>query len=198
MLSQVENLRSKHPLKYLPERSALLILDMQLYFLDPSSHAHVPSAKAIVPGIVRLAEAYSKEGLPVILTRHVNSDSDAGMMAHWWRDLIRADSPLSEIVPELCDLGEVLEKGQYDAFHGTSLEDMLCRRGVRQVVICGVMTHLCCETTARAAFVRGFEVLFTVDGTATYNEAFHRAALLNLAHGFAVPVLIDEVLARVR
>jgi isochorismate hydrolase len=56
------------------------------------------------------------------------------------------------------------------------------------------MTHLCCETTARSAFMHGFETFFTVDGTATYNEAFHRAALLNLSHGFALPLTVDEVL----
>ncbi|MEW6239950.1 MAG: isochorismatase family protein, partial [Chloroflexota bacterium] len=69
---------------------------------------------------------------------------------------------------------------------------------VEQVVITGVMTHLCCETTARAAFVRGFDVFYVVDGTATYTEAFHRASLLNLAHGFAVPVLAEEILEDVR
>ncbi len=56
------------------------------------------------------------------------------------------------------------------------------------------MTHLCCETTARSAFVRGFEVFFTIDGTATYNKEFHFATLHNLAHGFALPILVDEIL----
>ena len=60
-------------------------------------------------------------------------------------------------------------------------------------MIAGVLTHLCCETTARSAFVRGFKVFFTVDGTATYYEDFHRATLLNLSHGFAVPVLVDDI-----
>jgi isochorismate hydrolase len=44
--------------------------------------------------------------------------------------------------------------------------------------------------------VRGFEVFFTIDGTATYREDFHRATLLNLAHGVATPVLVDEILAQ--
>ncbi|MCL0073039.1 isochorismatase family protein, partial [Dehalococcoidia bacterium] len=90
--------------------------------------------------------------------------------------------------------GVVIEKSQYDAFYETPLDEMLREKGVTQIVICGVMSHLCCETTARSAFVRGFEVFFTVDGTATYTEAFHRATLLNLAHGFAVPVLTHEIL----
>ncbi|UCE25951.1 MAG: isochorismatase family protein, partial [Candidatus Zixiibacteriota bacterium] len=48
--------------------------------------------------------------------------------------------------------------------------------------------------TARAAFMRGYEVFFPVDGAATYNEDFHRATLLNLCHGFAEMVLVDELI----
>ena len=117
-------------------------------------------------------------------------------MTRWWKDSIASESPGGQLVPELDTSGGViLNKSQYDAFLGTPLEDILRSKGVRQVVICGVMTHLCCETTARSAFMRGFEVFFTVDGTATYTLAFHQAALLNLAHGFAVPMLVEEVLA---
>jgi len=196
MLEEVKELRARHDLKLSPKRSALLILDMQRYFLEESSHAFVPAARAIIPGATKLIEAYSHRQLPTFFTRHLNSDADAKMMARWWRDLLKRNDPLSEIIPEF-DLsqGMVIEKSQYDAFHQTQLEEMLWQKGVTQVVICGVMTHLCCETTARSAFMRGFEVFVTIDGTATYNEAFHRATLLNLAHGFAIPVPIDEILA---
>jgi len=194
MLREVEPYRRSHILLN-PERSALLILDMQEYFLRPSSHAYIPSAEAVVPKVRSLAEAYAERGLPVVLTRHTNSPEDAGVMGRWWRELISPDHPLSGIVPELdIPYGIILDKHQYDAFYGTELEELLKEKGVSQVVVCGVMTHLCCETTARSAFVRGFEVFFPVDGTATYNEAFHRATLLNLSHGFAVPVLVEDVL----
>ena len=177
-----------------PQSSALLVLDMQAYFLEPASHAHIPSANAILPRLCRLAERYAAHRLPVIFTQHVNTAQDAGLMAVWWRDLIQPDSPLSQIAPQF-DLsqGRVLQKSQYDAFHQTDLESMLRGQGIRQVVIGGVMTHLCCETTARAAFGRGFEVFFLVDGTATYTEAYHRASLLNLAHGFAELKLVQEI-----
>ncbi len=168
---------------------------MQRYFLDESSHAYIPSAASIVPKVAKLTESYSRNGLPVVFTQHLNDDTDAGMMSVWWRDLIARDSRAGEIFPEF-DLSRatLVEKSQYDAFHGTRLEDILLEKGVTRVVICGVMTHLCCETTARSAFTRGFEVYFAVDGTATYNEEFHRATLLNLAHGFAVPVLVGDIL----
>lgn len=199
MLARVEDLRARHPIEIHPRRCALLVLDMQRYFLDESSHAFVPSAKAILPGINRLVEAFRERALPIVFTRHVNTYTDAGMMSRWWRDIIAQATPESEIALELDDTGAItLVKAQYDAFFETGLEAVLRKSVVTQVVISGVMTHLCCETTARSAFVHGFEVFFTVDGTATYNEAFHEATLLNLAHGFALPVLVDEVLAGLR
>lgn len=185
-----------HGLAFRPEHSVLLVLDMQDYFLDPASHAYIPSAPAILPGIQALVAAYSKRGLPIVFTQHLNTACDASMMAGWWRDLITEDHPLSRITSALDPLvGVLIKKSQYDAFYQTDLEERLIKWGAAQVVICGVMTHLCCETTTRSAFVRGFQVFFTVDGTATYNLGFHAATLLNLSHGFAVPVLIGELLA---
>jgi len=182
-------------LAFLPERSALLALDLQAWFLDQASHAFVPSAPAILPGITALIRAYSARRLPVFLTRHLNTPEDAGMMASWWSDLITEEAPGSGLDPRLPpENGLVIRKSRYDAFFDTPLDALLRERGVSQVVVCGVMTHLCCETTARSAFMRGFEVFFSVDGTATYTEAFHRASLLNLAHGFAQPVLMADLL----
>jgi bifunctional isochorismate lyase/aryl carrier protein len=183
-------------LSFQPERSALLILDMQSYFLDPSSHAFIPSAGAIVPGLIQLAQSYYTHNLPVIFTQHLNSQQDAGSMSRWWKDLITVDNPLSAIIPDF-DFSNryVLRKSQYDAFYQTDLQKILHRKGTSQVVISGVMTHLCCETTARSAFMRGYEVFFLIDGTATYNQEYHLAALLNLSHGFATPMLSSEIQA---
>jgi isochorismate hydrolase len=197
MLSDINGMRRKRPL--VQDQAALLVLDMQRYFLQGASHAFVPSAGAIVGGINRLIRAFTHHRRPVIATRHVNTPQDAGQMSVWWRELLTAENPLSRLSDELDGDGALcLDKSQYDAFHDTRLMEMLTERDVKQVVICGVMTHLCCETTARSAFMRGFDVFFAVDGTATYNEAFHRAALLNLSHGFAAPALIDDIIADMR
>lgn len=180
-----------------PARSALLILDMQSYFLDNTSHAYVPSALAIIPRVAALLAAFNGQKLPVFYTRHVNTAQNAHLMSSWWSELILSDNPLSRIVPELKSAqGEIIEKNQYDAFFDTPLEDLLKNKGISQVVISGVMTHLCCESTARSAFIRGFEVFFLVDGTATYNEFFHRASLINLSHGFAEICLVSEIMVK--
>jgi len=194
MLDRVSDRVRPRDICFEPRKSALLVLDVQRYFSDPDSHAFVPSLPPVIEKIKQVQAGYLAAGLPVILTRHLNTDGDAGLMGAWWKDLLRPGTGHGEIVAGLEPEGAtVLTKTQYDAFHGTDLEGLLKQRDVSQVVVTGVMTHLCCETTARSAFVRGFTVFMPVDGTATYNEDFHFGSLLNLAHGFAVPVLTRDL-----
>jgi isochorismate hydrolase len=197
LLASVVEARQRHAdLTFEPDWAALLVLDMQAYFLDAGSHAFVPSAPVIVPGVQALWQAFAQAGRPIVSTRHVNTSDNAGMMSKWWRELIKPQSAHSQLIEPFQSLDSIeITKTQYDAFHNTSLERTLREFGTQQVVICGVMTHLCCECTARSAFMRGFEVFFTIDGTATYNEELHRSSLLALAHGFAVPILVEEVVA---
>ncbi|MBT3391538.1 MAG: isochorismatase family protein [Chloroflexi bacterium] len=194
MLHQVSS--RPRELALIPKHSALLVLDMQEYFLSPESHAYIPSAAAILPGLQNLIDAFSQRNCPIFFTQHINTPENAAMMGQWWREIIFIENPLSVIAPQFdTRAGVILQKPQYDAFYQTDLDDRLRRLNVSQLVICGVMTHLCCETTARSAFVRGFEIFFPVDGTATYNAVFHGATLTNLAHGFAHLCLIADILA---
>lgn len=195
MLDNLRNLRSRHQeIVFVPDSAALLVLDMQEYFLSPASHAFVPSASVIIPRLSSLIESFSAAGRPIIFTQHSNARRQAGMMETWWKDMLTAGSPGWSISPGLdSSKGRILHKSQYDAFFETELETILKKERVAQVVIGGVMTHLCCETTARSAFMRGFQVFFLVDGTASYNESYHQASLLNLSHGFAIPALVEEI-----
>jgi isochorismate hydrolase len=196
MLAAVRHLQKSTAFTLEPNKAALLVLDMQRYFLEETAHAFIPSATAIIPRIQYLQEAFINFRLPIVQTRHINTNQNAGLMNSWWKELIVETNPLSEISPHIRHkLAAVFVKPQYDAFFNTSLEQWLWDRQVSQVVITGVMAHLCCETTARSAFMRGFQVFFTVDATASYNRQFHQASLLNLSHGFAVPVLSEQVLA---
>jgi len=199
MLQEIQQYTHRQNITFVPEHSALLILDMQKYFLHKSSHAYIPSAPAIIPGIRDLIKVYATRHIPIIFTQHMNSPQNAKMMGTWWKDLIHEEDPLSEITDEFDTTNAlILKKSQYDAFYETRLEDILREKKITQLVICGVMTNLCCETTARSAFVRGLNVFFTVDGTATYNEKFHLATLLNLSYGFAALVLVNELLTILR
>lgn len=177
--------------------ACLLILDMQRYFLEDTSHAWIPSGESIIPGLNKAARHFRQAGRPVIFTQHINTNDNARMMGSWWSELIGEDHPLAAIHPDLdVQPGETLQKTQYDAFMDSNLGSRLLEADVKQVVIGGVMTHLCCETTARAAFCRGFEVFFLVDGTATYTPDHHQATLLNLAHGAAVLTTVSELIGK--
>jgi len=195
LLNEVKNKLEVHSLELKPAQAALLVMDMQGFFLEPDSHAFIPAAQAILPNILKLQNVFLENNYPVFQTRHLNTVENAGRMGEWWSELMTADHPLNHITAVLRDRRAVqLEKNQYDAFFNTDLLPLLRDRGVNQLVITGVMAHLCCETTARSAFVRGFDVFFVVDGTATYNRDFHRATLLNLSHGFAVPVMSCDII----
>ena len=86
---------------------------------------------------------------------------------------------------------------RYSAFYKTDLEQYLMSIGIKNVIIGGVMTNLCCETTARDAFVRDFRVFFLVDGTATVSKTYHFTTLRNLAYGFAYLKRCEEVIEEI-
>lgn len=195
LLASLDDYRRPAPVSLDPDASALVVLDLQRWFTTPRSRAFVPSAPAILPRVNALIAALDN----VYATRHLNTPADAGMMAEWWRALIRREDPLSEPDPRLVSVNAVvIEKTQYDAFHGTDLEERLRRRGVETLILCGMMTHLCVETTARAAFVRGFRVVIPVDAVATYNEELQRASLLTLAHGCVALTTAGELAEALR
>jgi len=189
--------RNRERYKFLPYNSALLVIDMQEYFLNEESHAFIPSSKAILPNIKLLLNTYRTHDLPVFFTRHsLKEDEHPGIMEKWWGDVIKEESVLSEIVPSLNPTSSenVIRKTRYSAFQGTELEKFLKQRSVKSVVITGVMTHLCCESTAREGFMKDYEVYFVVDGTATQNEELHLSSLRTLSHGFSIPIITEEIL----
>ncbi|MCJ7488592.1 MAG: cysteine hydrolase [Thermoplasmata archaeon] len=189
----------RHP--FTPDLSALLVIDMQRFFMDESSHAFVTDSPFVAENIRKLVESYRSRGLPVIFTRHALLDDEPpGIMGTWWSDNLRISDPQSEIVDGLLPLPDekVVRKTRYSAFLGTDLEHLLRSKGIERLVITGVMTHLCCESTARDAFMRDFEVFFVIDGTASSDDDLHESSLRCLTDGFVIPVTTEEVLGCTR
>ncbi|MFO7979831.1 MAG: isochorismatase family cysteine hydrolase [Candidatus Aminicenantes bacterium] len=177
------------------DKVALLIIDMQRHFCDPESSFFVPGSDALAEKLKILVDTFHKNNRPIVFTRHIDSDKEDNLMLRWWRERIKKEDPMSEVADILEPYrGITVIKNQYDGFLHTDLENILKTKGIRQVVICGVLTNLCCETTARSAFMRGLEVYFVKDGTATFNQSMHEASLLNLSYGFAILTTVKEVL----
>ncbi|MEE9224002.1 MAG: isochorismatase family cysteine hydrolase [Thermoplasmata archaeon] len=177
--------------------SALLVIDMQDFFLDGSSHGYIRDSKMIIPNVQSIIQAFRKEDMPVIFSWHGHKEGeDLGMEGKWWSDPLMETDPLAKISDEMAveDSDIVLQKARYSLFHGTGLYRILREKQVEKVVITGVATHICCETTVRTAFMLDFEVYSVIDGSATWDEELHLASLRTTSDAFSVPVTTKEVL----
>lgn len=116
-------------------------------------------------------------------------------MGRWWKDVLYDDNEMARITKELDPLPQepVIRKTQYSAFFGTDLDTTLRNHQVTSIVITGVLTHLCCETTARDAFMRNYDVFFVTDATASDSKRFHTASLATLSDGVATLTTTGEV-----
>lgn len=178
-----------HELEARPSKSALLVVDMQRFFLDPVSPTFTSGGPAVIPGIARLIETFRVAGRPVIYTKHVHhpDDLDSGIMKWWWKGKCVEGSPESEIHSALAPAPreKVVFKHRYSAFFDTDLGTVLRCLAVEDLVICGIMTNLCVESTARDAYYRDYRVFVPADGTGSIDEDLHLASLMGLALGFA-------------
>ena len=189
---------NQHEMKLNPDKCALLVIDMQKFFLEPQSPAFTCGGVAILPTIKRLIAAFRERGRPVIYTKHVHhpDNLDSGIMGWWWKGMCIEGSPESEVHHDIAPLrGEkVVLKHRYSAFYNTDLETVLRCLKIEDLVISGIMTNMCCESTARDAYYRDYRVFFLADGTGSINEEMHLASLLNLAFGFAFITNAERVI----
>jgi ureidoacrylate peracid hydrolase len=199
-----------------PAHAALIVVDMQNDFcatggmmdLEGADLGAVQAAAARLPDVIDAARA---AGVLVVFIRNVYSTQRNVYLSDVWleqmlrrrgdsytvRDVCGADSWQGDFYgPIEPRQGEpIVTKHRYGAFHNTDLESILRVHGVRTVVLTGVATNACVETTAREAFVRDYYVVFTSDGTACYSDEAHEATLRTIDKYFGVVVSVDDVIA---
>lgn len=187
-------------------KTALLVIDMQRDFVEEGAVMEVPMARARIPAIQSLIAASRACAIPVIFTRHLLLDmhniSPLEVSYQPWLQTagMRDGHPGSEIIAELTPEPDeiVIEKHRYDAFYNTRLETVIRNVGrdssIDTLVITGTVTSVCCESTARSAFMRDFKVLFVSDATGGFDEASQEATLESISKVFGYVVSADEVL----
>jgi isochorismate hydrolase len=173
-----------------PKRAALLVIDMQNYF-----HRII---QPVMENILKAIQSCRRGNVPIIFTQHghTDPDRDGGELGGWWGQVILRGTKDWEFLPEIKieSKDTVLPKKHYSAFFETNLDEILRSRGIQDLVISGVMTNLCCETTTRDAFMRNYRVFFLIDGTATGRSDLHLSTLKNLGFGFAYLMTCDELI----
>jgi len=211
------------PLELDPTRTALIVVDMQRYFTQPSFpftdlfEKMSPGVCAgylrrvrenVIPSIRRLLDQFRKTGSLVVFTAVGTETKDGSDLAGWARALdeagvnllgTRVHPPVGDaswqIDPALEPRSEevVVNKFSAGTFATKDLAKLLRSRGVDRVVIAGVVTDVCVSTTAREAADRNFKVVVVSDACTTFSETLHQANLEAL-HVFGWVREADEVI----
>jgi nicotinamidase-related amidase len=192
-----------------PKRTALINVDCQNCFVDAAV-----GGLEIVRRINDLARACRSTGILVIHTRHVlrPDGSNRGVLGElipWIKYGVLdegAESAALHLGLEVDPRDLVLDKPRYGAFHGTDLEAILRGKGIDTLIISGISTPVCCDTTAREATARDFQVMFLSDGTtaagdrtttAGDNARLHAATLEIVGDVFGQVLTVEEMKQRI-
>ena len=191
----------------IPERTVLVNVDLQNFFVESA-----PEGYTVLERVNRLAAECRNAGILVIHTRHVlrPDGSNIGVLGELVpavkeKGIINEGTRTAALHQDLeIEPGDILlEKPRFGAFHGTDLELILRQCGVDTIIISGISTNVCCDTTAREANARDFRVLFLSDATATNAATSEEAtrnqqATLELIDGLFGQVLtLDEVFQKI-
>ena len=186
-----------------PERTAVLVIDMQRDFLDPGAPIETPGGRAIIPAINRLTARARALGIPVVFTQemHRADKSDFGIELQFEPPHCLEGTPGMELAERLevapTDY-RIMGKRRYDAFLGTDLETLL--RGLRaeNLIVAGVCTDVCVTSTVQHARNLDFRCVVPRECVAGTAPERHEAALLCLGHVFGYVVSLPEVEAALR
>ncbi len=163
-----------------PKRAALLIHDMQRYFLRPFDLAAEP-IPALIANIGRLSAAARAAGLPVFYTAQTGEQDrrDRGLQADFWGPGMSRRPEHQDIVAELApqESDFLLTKHRYSAFQRSNLETLMRARGRDQLIVCGVYAHIGCQLTAAEAFQRDIGPFLAADALADFSREKHMGAI---------------------
>jgi len=188
------------------DKAALLVVDMQNDFVREGAILEVPEIRTHIPRIKKLVETCRELGVPTIYTKQVyRPDLKVRplvfqMLRLLEREGLREGTEGAEICTELKpEPGDiVVKKMGFSAFYNTELESVLRnikgRRNVDTVVICGTVTNICCESTARDAFERDYKVVFGSDVTSAWSDEFQALALKIIDYAFGRVMTCDEII----
>jgi ureidoacrylate peracid hydrolase len=192
-----------------PARTALVVIDMQNYFLAPGEQGEIPMAREIVPTVNRLAESVRAAGAHVVWVQNSTNDTreswsvlhDDMLTPAWrarrWKAMDESGSghllwPALE--PKPWD-GRIIKK-RFSAFiqGASNIESYLRGRGIDTVLIAGTATNGCCESSARDAMMLNFRTVMVSDANATTSDELHAAALISFFVTYGDVLTADEVI----
>lgn len=178
-------------------RIALLVHDMQRYFLRPFAPDAAP-LKPAVANLVRLIAHCRARDIPVFYTAQKGNQlrADRGLQADLWGPGMHAIPEHETIIDELAPVADdqVLVKHRYSAFQRSNLETLMRARGRDQLLVTGVYTHIGCTATVVEAFQLDIEPFIAADASADFTRDDHLGALHWIARTCGVPMTTEQLL----
>jgi nicotinamidase-related amidase len=216
------------PIEWHPPSTALMVVDMQYHDASPDhgwnlafdrispgsmDYFNDRNEHVVIPAISRLLTTWRENGWPVVYLVLGSDHQDLRDFPPRLRAAVRrleerggvedmfwSQNPAYEIRRELAarDGELIVQKQTFGAFNSVDLEPILRERGIDAIVMTGISTNCCVETTARDAADRGFAVAIVDEATADYDEQAHDAALRGFHFNFG-PIFptVDDVLGTV-
>lgn len=186
--------------------SAIIVIDMQNDFCDAKGAgakygANVSTIQDMIPRMQRFFDGARALGAQLIFVQCIHepsTDSDTWLFRHggvprphcrkgtWGADFCGVEPQGTE---------PIVIKHRYSAFIGTRFESVLKTLGIRTLIMTGVGTNVCVESTARDGFMLDYNIVFLSDCTATASPGAHEATLQNIGSFFGTVATSDEVLA---
>ena len=192
-----------------PKTTALVVVDLQNYFMAPGQLCEVPMAREIVPTVNRLASGVRQAGGRVIWICNGTDDARDWTVMHERlmiparRDIRYSAMDQDGYGRQLWRLLDVLPedmhvtKTRFSAFIGGSsnLDSLLREHAIDTLLVCGTTTDVCCESTARDAMMLNYKVVMVSDANAAFTDEIHAAALCAFYANFGDVLTADETLA---
>jgi len=187
-----------------PHRAALLVHDMQDYFLRKYDMTRAP-VPSLLQHTARLLDAFRAAGAPVFYTAVQSASNtkpahDRGLTTDFWGLGLSAPDPAIQAQQGIADAirpqeGDiVLDKWRYSAFQRTPLAERLRAMGRDQLVVCGVYAHVGCMLTCAEAFMHDVQAFLVADAVADFSREEHEMALQYVATVCGVNVTTQDVL----
>jgi ureidoacrylate peracid hydrolase len=191
-------------------KTALIVVDMQNYFMGEGQPSECPVAREIVPNVNRLADTLRRAGGLVVWIQTLAGRETLESWSTYYERMTpeKGEGRISGMSPggsgydlwpdlDVREADEVVIKNRYSAFiRGSSnLEEMLRRRGMDTILITGVSTSTCCESTARDGMMLNFRTMMISDGCAAPDDYLHNATLNNFYLQFGDVQSTDDVVA---
>nr|WP_079524294.1 isochorismatase family protein [Solibacillus isronensis] len=163
-----------------PNKSVLLIHDMQQYFID-----YYEKDSSLVREMIANIKAIRKQcdelGIPVVYTAQSGNQKpeDRALLTDFWGTGLKDDPNITKVIDELAPgkADIVLKKWRYSAFKKSNLLEMMNEQGRDQLIICGVYAHIGCLMTAGEAFMSDIKPFFIADAVADFTQAEHEMAI---------------------